>query len=214
MRFKLPEAAFRKLCRLVKQRDEELAETYQSIIGEWPPSRGEVHHAKHAGSGGPDKEDNLIHLSYETHRFKAHGLSGTRKQYMDEQIKTYLNCHAVKEWRKEHEMELQELYKTEEERRIKKKRAGCIPKKPNGRSTDIYLLWDNVRKSPIGWLIEETPDKERLIPQKEMPVFFMDENNTYTSSGGRKFKIIKNPRGHWIVQSGDRKERVSIEWQS
>ena len=95
-----------------------------------PPSRGEVHHAKHAGSGGPDKEDNLIHLSYETHRFKAHGLSGTRKQYMDEQIKTYLNCHAVKEWRKEHEMELQELYKTEEERRIKKKRAGCIPKKP------------------------------------------------------------------------------------
>nr|DAS31752.1 MAG TPA: hypothetical protein [Caudoviricetes sp.] len=130
VRFKLPEAAFRKLCRLVRQRDEELAETYQSIIGEWPPSRGEVHHAKHAGSGGPDKEDNLIHLSYETHRFKAHGLSGTRKQYMDEQIKTYLNCHAVKEWRKEHEMELQELYKTEEERRIKKKRAGCIPKKP------------------------------------------------------------------------------------
>lgn len=130
VRFKLPEAAFRKLCRLVKQRDEELAETYQSIIGEWPPSRGEVHHAKHAGSGGPDKEDNLIHLSYETHRFKAHGLSGTRKQYMDEQIKTYLNCKAVKEWRKEHEMELQELYKTEEERRIKKKRAGCIPKKP------------------------------------------------------------------------------------
>lgn len=59
MRFELPEAAFRKLCRLVKQRDEELAETYQSIIGEWPPSRGEVHHAKHAGSGGPDKEDNL-----------------------------------------------------------------------------------------------------------------------------------------------------------
>lgn len=115
---------------LVKKRDEELAETYQSIIGEWPPSRGEVHHAKHAGSGGPDKEDNLIHLSYETHRFKVHGLSGTRKQYMDEQIKTYLNCHAVKEWRKEHEMELQELYKTEEERRIKKKRAGCIPKKP------------------------------------------------------------------------------------
>lgn len=183
MRFKLPEAAFRKLCRLVKQRDEELAETYQSIIGEWPPSRGEVHHAKHAGSGGPDKEDNLIHLSYETHRFKAHGLSGTRKQYMDEQIKTYLNCHAVKEWRKEHEMELQELYKTEEERRIKKKRAGCIP------------------------------NKERLIPQKEMPVFFMNENNTYTSSGGRKFKIIKDPRGHWIVQNGDRKERVSIEWQ-
>ena len=113
MRFELPEAAFRKLCRLVKKRDEELAETYQSIIGEWPPSRGEVHHAKHAGSGG-----------------KVHGLSGTRKQYMDEQIKTYLNCHAVKEWRKEHEMELQELYKTEEERRIKKKRAGCIPKKP------------------------------------------------------------------------------------
>lgn len=154
VRFKLPEAAFRKLCRLVKQRDEELAETYQSIIGEWPPSRGEVHHAKHAGSGGSDKEDNLIHLSYEMHRFKAHGLSGTRKQYVDEQIRTYLNCKAVKEWRKEHEMELQEL------------------------------------------------------------LFFMDENNTYTSSGGRKFKIIKNPRGYWSVQSGDKKERVSIEWQS
>lgn len=129
MRFKLPEAAFRKLCRLVKQRDEELAETYQSIIGEWPPSRD------------------------------------------------------------------------------------VFTKNKNGRSTDIYLLWDNVRKSSIGWLIEETPDKERLIPQKEMPVFFMDENNTYTSSSGRKFKIIKNPRGHWIVQNGDRKERVSIEWQ-
>nr|DAJ78387.1 MAG TPA: hypothetical protein [Caudoviricetes sp.] len=46
-----------------------------------------------------------------------------------------------------------------------------------------------------------------------MPVFFMDKNNTYTSSSGRKFKIIKNPCGHWIVQSGDKKERVSIEWQ-
>lgn len=95
----------------------------------------------------------------------------------------------------------------------KRKEQDVFRKNPNGRSTDIYLLWDNVRKSPIGWLIEETPDKERLIPQKEMPVFFMDKNNTYTSSGGRKFKIIKNPRGHWIVQNGDRKERVSIEWQ-
>lgn len=95
----------------------------------------------------------------------------------------------------------------------KRKEQDVFRKNQNGRSTDIYLLWDNVRKSSIGWLIEETPDKERLIPQKEMPVFFMDENNTYTSSGGRKFKIIKNPRGHWIVQSGDKKERVSIEWQ-
>lgn len=95
----------------------------------------------------------------------------------------------------------------------KRKEQDVFRKNQNGRSTDIYLLWDNVRKSSIGWLIEETPDKERLIPQKEMPVFFMDENNTYTSSSGRKFKIIKNPRGHWIVPNGDRKERVSIEWQ-
>lgn len=95
----------------------------------------------------------------------------------------------------------------------KRKEQAVFRRSPSGRSTDIYLLWDNVRKHPIGWLIEETPDKERLIPQKEMPVFFMDKNNTYTSSSGRKFKIIKNPRGHWIVQSGDRKERVSIEWQ-
>lgn len=95
----------------------------------------------------------------------------------------------------------------------KRKEQAVFRRSPSGRSTDIYLLWDNVRKKPIGWLIEETPDKERLIPQKEMPVFFMDKNNTYTSSGGRKFKIIKNPRGRWIVQSGDRKERVSIEWQ-
>ena len=130
-RFQLSKTEFKKLCDMVKQRDIDLAETYYECLGEYPPRNNiEIHHHVHVGNFGADKEDNLIHLSYETHRFKAHGLSGTRKQYMDEQIKTYLNCHAVKEWRKEHEMELQELYKTEEERRIKKKRAGCIPKKP------------------------------------------------------------------------------------
>lgn len=163
MRFKLPEAAFRKLCRLVKQRDEELAETYQIWMNKSKP---------------------------------------------------ILTVMRLKNGEKNMKWNCRNFIKRKKNEESKRKEQAVFRRSPSGRSTDIYLLWDNVRKSPIGWLIEETPDKERLIPQKEMPVFFMDKNNTYTSSGGRKFKIIKNPRGHWIVQSGDRKERVIIEWQS
>lgn len=63
---------------------------------------------------------------------------------------------------------------------------------------------------------EESKRKEQDVFRKSpngRSTDIMDKNNTYISSGGRKFKIIKNPRGRWIVQSGDRKERVSIEWQ-
>ena len=99
------------------------------------------------------------------------------------------------------------FYKTEEERRIKKEKSRMYSEKTQmGEVLTYIFLWDNVRKSPIGWLIEETPDKERLIPQKEMPVFFMDENNTYTSSGGRKFKIIKIPAGIGSSKAGIEKK--------
>nr|DAX02442.1 MAG TPA: HNHc nucleases endonuclease signature which [Caudoviricetes sp.] len=120
-RFQLSKTEFKKLCDMVKQRDIELAETYCECIGEYPPRTNiEVHHHIHVGNFGADKEDNLISLSYTTHRFKAHGLNADIKKHMERNVEKYLNSPEVKKWREHHKEELEAIYQTEEEYRIKK----------------------------------------------------------------------------------------------
>lgn len=120
-RFQLSKPEFRKLCDLVKQRDIILTETYCECIGEYPPRTNiEIHHHVHVGNFGADKEDNLIALSYTTHRFKAHGLNADIKKHMERNIEKYLNSPEVKKWREHHKEELEAIYQTEEEYRIKK----------------------------------------------------------------------------------------------
>lgn len=120
-RFQLSKTEFKKLCDLVKKRDIILAETYCECLGEYPPRQNiEVHHHIHVGNFGADKEDNLITLSYTTHRFKLHGLNTDIKKHMERNIEKYLSSPAVKEWREHHKEELGAIYQTEEEYRIKK----------------------------------------------------------------------------------------------
>ena len=120
-RFQLSKTEFKKLCDLVKQRDIDLAETYCACLGEYPPRQNiEIHHHVHVGNFGADKEDNLISLSYTTHRFKAHGLNADIKKHMERNIEKYLNSPEAKKWREHHKEELEAIYQTEEEYRIKK----------------------------------------------------------------------------------------------
>lgn len=120
-RFQLSKTEFKKLCDLVKQRDIDLAETYCACLGEYPPLQNiEIHHHVHVGNFGADKEDNLISLSYTTHRFKLHGLNTDIKKHMERNIEKYLSSPAVKKWREHHKEELEAIYQTEEEYRIKK----------------------------------------------------------------------------------------------
>lgn len=119
-RFQLSKTEFKKLCDLVKQRDIDLAETYCACLGEYPPRQNiEVHHHVHVGNFGADKEDNLISLSYTTHRFKLHGLNADIKKHMERNIEKYLHGPEVKTWRETHREELEAIYKTEEEYRLK-----------------------------------------------------------------------------------------------
>lgn len=119
-RFQLSKKEFKKLCDLVKKRDIDLAETYCACLGEYPPRQNiEVHHHIHVGNFGADKEDNLISLSYTTHRFKLHGLNTDIKKHMERNIEKYLSSPAVKKWREHHKEELEAIYQTEEEYRIK-----------------------------------------------------------------------------------------------
>lgn len=118
-RFQLSKTEFKKLCDLVKQRDIDLAETYCACLGESPRQNIEVHHHIHVGNFGADKEDNLISLSYTTHRFKLHGLNTDIKKHMERNIEKYLSSPAVKKWREYHKEELEAIYQTEEKYRIK-----------------------------------------------------------------------------------------------
>ena len=120
MRFKLPKKAFEELKELVKRRDRELAYIYKKYIEEDPPYQNiEIHHHKHVGNFGADKEDNLISLSWNYHRLKCHGLSWEIKKEADRRVGDYLTCGAVKTWREKHREELKAIYAKENDYREK-----------------------------------------------------------------------------------------------
>ena len=122
-----------KLRRLVKERDMWLWKTYEEILGISCPTRDiEIHHVKPHGEGGEDKESNLICLEAWIHRAIFHTTMGHVDPGMQQRALEYLNCEAVKEWREKHQRELEAIYMEREEERIKRKRAGCIPKKRPG----------------------------------------------------------------------------------
>ena len=121
-RFQLSKTEFKKLCDLVKQRDIDLAETYCACLGEYPPRQNiEVHHHIHVGNFGADKEDNLISLSYITHRFKLHGLNTDIKKHMERNIEKYLYSPEVKVWRETHREEEYRLKTLQKKHKVKKK---------------------------------------------------------------------------------------------
>ncbi len=130
---RLSAADKRKLFVIVKERDALLYETYETYM-EFPPpaSEAHVHHVKPAGSGGEDKEDNLISLSPEMHLLKFHtGWGSVNKDYQ-KKAEAYLSSKEVRQWREENQASLTVLYQTAETTRIKKIRKGCLPAKRPG----------------------------------------------------------------------------------
>lgn len=129
-RFALPESAFRKLCEQVKHRDHELDSVYRKIIGINPPRLGEdseVHHVVHKGSGGPDREENLIHLAYGVHRYQVHGDDPDLSRDLTMRMTAYLECSAVRAWRYRHSHELDHIYSTAEKEQLAHKRKVNMP---------------------------------------------------------------------------------------
>lgn len=121
MRFELSPSNYQRLCELVKARDWLLHEVYRECIGEDPPWEGQFHHIRHRGSGGPDREDNLILLSVHNHLFVVHGDAWRASEDMCRRIDEYMASEEVTAWRIYHEDELEELYATAEEYELKKK---------------------------------------------------------------------------------------------
>lgn len=131
MRFKLGKERFNDLKLLVKQRDRELWNVYERILGiPFPTEELEVHHVIPVADSGPDKEDNLLTLNYHEHRFIFHITFGAVDKHWQVKAQQYLRCREVKQWRRQHKEELEIIYGTEEREKIKKKRNGCLPKKP------------------------------------------------------------------------------------
>jgi hypothetical protein len=129
-RFALSEAAFRKLCAWVKQRDCELAAAYREIIGINPPYPGEdaeVHHVIHKGSGGPDREENLIHLAYGVHRYQVHGDDPGLSRDLTMRMTAYLKSSAVRAWRYRHSQGLDHIYLAAEREQLAHKRKVNMP---------------------------------------------------------------------------------------
>lgn len=122
MRFELSPSNYDRLCELVKTRDWLLRDEYRKYIGEDPPRKGQFHHIKHRGSGGPDREDNLISLSIHNHLFVVHGDSWRASEDMCRRIDEYMASEEVAAWRLYHEDELEEIYATEAEYQLKKKK--------------------------------------------------------------------------------------------
>lgn len=132
--FKLSDTQLVKLKNLIKERDKALRITYQWYMGEDVPTSdwdaAEVHHVAHRGSGGDDKPNNLISLSFRRHRFSFHSDNVGTVKFWNERAKQYLDSPEVKAWEEENEDKLEAIYQSSEKARIQKKRKNCIPKKP------------------------------------------------------------------------------------
>lgn len=129
-RFALSESAFRKLCEQVKHRDHELEVVYREIIGINPPRPGEdaeVHHVVHKGSGGGDREENLIHLAYGVHRYQVHGDRPDLSRDLTMRMTAYLESSAVRAWRYRHSQELDQIYSSAEREQLAHKRKVNMP---------------------------------------------------------------------------------------
>lgn len=130
---RLSAANRRRLFALVKERDEALYETYEAYLGvPFPFEMKHIHHVRPVGSGGEDREDNLISLSPEIHLQKFHtGWGSVDKEYQ-RKAEAYLSSEEVRRWREENEADLTALYRTAEITRIQKIRKGCLPAKRPG----------------------------------------------------------------------------------
>ncbi len=130
---RLSEANFEKLRGLVIQRDSELWEVYKEYFDDpFPEEYIHVHHVVPRGSQGSDKEENLVSLAGNVHKYKFHtGFGSVDKKYQ-QKAQAYLESEEVKEWRECHMEELKRIYATAEPTRAKKIRDGCNPKKRPG----------------------------------------------------------------------------------
>lgn len=131
-RFKLSKNNYEKLKALVRDREGYIsrAREYFNIIGEFPPAYGgQIHHVEWRSHGGGDREDNLILLSFQLHD-RVHSASRKERKELEAKFLSYLSCGEVEKWRSEHREELEAIYRVAEEEMEKKKRNGCLPKKP------------------------------------------------------------------------------------
>lgn len=61
---------------------------------------------------------------------KSSSLMKKERKELEAKFLSYLSCGEVEKWRNEHREELEALYRVAEEEMEKKKRNGCLPKKP------------------------------------------------------------------------------------
>ena len=101
-RLRLTEHGYRKLCRLIDERDGGCCRICGSHTGL------QHHHVVFRSAGGDDREDNLILLCWRCHDAYAHG---PRLKSFRDMFKEYLASDPVKAWRKQHRKELEAVYK-------------------------------------------------------------------------------------------------------
>lgn len=113
---------------LAVQRDTDCREAYGRILGFAAPLPDEavLHHVAHRG-GCPsrDSEDNVITLTWEDHRDRAHGPEELRYRKL---FSEYLRCEEVEAWRKEHAAEIAAFEQKKEDSRIRAVRKHCAVK--------------------------------------------------------------------------------------
>ncbi len=123
----------KKLFQLVEERDNDLWEIYEEILGiPFPGERIHCHHVKPVASGGEDIAENLISLSPAVHFYQFHTGWGSVNKSWQVKAMLYLQCEAVKQRHEIHSAELQKIYDTSETTRIQKTRKGCVPEKKPG----------------------------------------------------------------------------------
>lgn len=131
MRIRLSDTNWKKLKKLVRERDQELKNIYEEMLG-IPFSYGEteVHHVLPRGEGGDDVAENLITLDTWIHRSRFHITMGHADPGWAAIARRYLESEAVKEWTLRHGEELSQIYATAKRSRIERTRRQCVPKKP------------------------------------------------------------------------------------
>lgn len=128
----LTSSMYRKLSELVRQRDRACREAYIRYLGEPPPETGEIHHIIKRSACGADDLTNLIFLStWKHHDGGCHSPDPEKVREANEAIRKYMECDQVREWTDKHRDKVEHFRQQAREYRIRKTRAGCIPKKPD-----------------------------------------------------------------------------------
>lgn len=102
-RIRLNKTGYRKICKLVNERDGNHCIICGSHTGL------HHHHVRFRSAYGSDTIDNLVLLCYKCHDIYAHG---KKERLYASEFRDYLDSQKCRDWEKDHAEEIEKIYRS------------------------------------------------------------------------------------------------------